>query len=56
MAYANIQKMASLAHQYQATGLLVTEWGDFGHLQDPESSMPGILYSAAMGWNRQVPS
>lgn len=56
MAYANIQKMASLAHQYQAAGLLVTEWGDFGHLQDPESSVPGILYSAAMGWNRQVPS
>ena len=54
IAYANIKNMATLAHTYQAAGLLVTEWGDFGHLQDPESSTPGILYSAAMGWNGQI--
>lgn len=55
-AYINIMKMATLAHKYNAEGLLVTEWGDFGHLQDPESSMPGIIYAAAMSWNRAIPS
>lgn len=55
-AYANIRKMAELAHKYHGQGLLVTEWGDYGHLQDPESSMPGIIYSAAMGWNADIPT
>lgn len=54
-AYKNIWKMATLAHKYNGEGLLVTEWGDYGHLQDPESSMPGIIYAAAMGWNRNIP-
>ncbi len=55
-AYLNIRKMAELAHKHHAEGLLVTEWGDYGHVQDPESSLPGIIYAAAMGWNREIPS
>ena len=55
-AYKNIHKMAALAHKHNAQGLLVTEWGDYGHIQDPESSMPGVIYAAAMGWNRELPS
>ncbi len=55
-AYRNVRKMAVLAHKYNGEGLLVTEWGDFGHLQDPESSMPGIIYAAAMSWNQNIPS
>ena len=54
-AYINIRKMADLAHKHSAEGLLVTEWGDYGHIQDPESSIPGIIYSAAMGWNKNIP-
>ena len=54
-AYINIRKMAQLAHEHHAEGLLVTEWGDYGHIQDPESSIPGILYAAAMGWNKEIP-
>lgn len=55
VAYANIRKMAELAHRYHAQGLLVTEWGDYGHLQDPESTVPGLIYAAAMGWNSEIP-
>ncbi len=55
-AYLNIRKMAELAHNHHAEGLLVTEWGDYGHVQDPESSLPGILYAAAMGWNNAIPA
>ncbi len=54
-AYLNIRKMAELAHKHHGQGLLVTEWGDYGHVQDPESSLPGILYAAAMGWNKEIP-
>lgn len=55
-AYLNIKKMADLAHKHHAEGLLVTEWGDYGHIQDPESSIPGIIYAAAMGWNKAIPA
>ena len=37
LAYANVKKMASLAHKYRAAGLLVTEWGFW------PSAGPGIL-------------
>ncbi len=56
LAYGNIRKMAQLTHRYGGEGLLVTEWGDFGHLQDPESAVPGILYAAQMAWNPEIPS
>ena len=52
VAYANIRKMAGFAHQFEAEGLLVTDWGDFGHFQYPETALVGILYAAAMGWNK----
>lgn len=56
VAYRNIRKMAELAHKYHGEGLLLTEWGDFGHLQDPECTVPCIAYGAAMGWNDVYPS
>lgn len=54
-AYANIRKMAVFAHQFEGAGLLVTDWGDYGHLHYPEFSMVGVAYAAAMGWNSRVP-
>lgn len=55
-AYRNLHKMATLAHKFGGEGLLVTEWGDYGHIQDPESSLSLIPYAGAMGWNREIPS
>lgn len=54
VAYRNLHKMATLAHKYGGEGLLVTEWGDYGHLQDPEFARPGIAWAGAMGWNREI--
>lgn len=54
-AYRNLHKMATLAHKYGGEGLLVTEWGDYGHMQDPESTIGLIPYAGAMGWNRDIP-
>lgn len=55
ISYRNLRKMAVLAHKYSGEGLLVTQWGDYGHIQDPESSAPGIAYAGAMAWNREIP-
>lgn len=54
-AYENLKKMATLAHKYHGEGFLVTEWGDYGHMADPESTASLIPYAGAMGWNRDIP-
>lgn len=33
-----------------ATGFLVTDWGDNGHLQPPVVSVPPIVYGGAVSW------
>lgn len=55
IAYENIKKMASFAHQFDGEGLLTTDWGDYGHLQHPELALVGIIYGAAFGWNSKIP-
>lgn len=50
-SYKNIRLMGQYAHQYGCIGLLNTDWGDFGHICNPDFSVPGILYGAAFGWN-----
>lgn len=55
-AYTNCRNMAELAYEKEGIGLLMTEWGDYGHFQDPEGATMGILYGGAMGWNRNIPS
>lgn len=53
-AYANIRKMANLAHKFEGEGLLVTDWGDYGHIQHPDFAVIGLIYAAAMGWNSDI--
>lgn len=55
IAYENLRKMALLAHKYHGEGLLVTQWGDYGHIADPEFTMPGIAAAGIMGWSRDIP-
>ena len=50
-SYNNIRLMCQYAHQYGGIGLLNTDWGDFGHICNPDFSVPSILYGAAFGWN-----
>lgn len=52
-AYSNIRAMCHHAHKYGAIGLLNTDWGDYGHINDPRLTIPGILYGAAFGWNAE---
>lgn len=50
-SYKNITRMCSLGQKYNAVGVLNTDWGDFGHINEPLYSIPGIIYGAAFSWN-----
>lgn len=53
-AYSNIKIMSEYSKKYKAVGLLNTEWGDFGHVNDPYFSTPGIIYGGIFTWNTEA--
>lgn len=52
-SYLNITRMCNYARKYGAIGILNTDWGDFGNVNHPENSIPGIIYGAAFSWSRE---
>lgn len=50
-AMANLRNAAIHGARFGARGLLVTDWGDRGHLQPLPVSYPGWLAGAAFSWN-----
>ena len=50
-AYKNNRVMGRHARKYHAVGILNTDWGDYGHINDPRLTVPGLLYGAAFAWN-----
>lgn len=54
-SYENVRKMCSYARQYKAVGVLNTDWGDFGHINHPLFSIPGLIYGAVFSWGEKVP-
>jgi hypothetical protein len=50
-AIENIAKAAREGQAAGATGLLVTDWGDHGHLQPLSVSHLGFILGAAYAWN-----
>lgn len=55
VSYENISRMCQYASNYHAEGLLNTDWGDCGHINHPDSSLPGMIYGAAFSWNLEIP-
>lgn len=51
-ARANALDAVACAADFGASGMLVTEWGDNGHLQPPTVMLPALAYSAAVAWCR----
>ncbi|MEN8183782.1 MAG: family 20 glycosylhydrolase [Myxococcota bacterium] len=49
-ARANLADAASVAAGSGAGGMLVTDWGDNGHLQPPSQSLLPLAYGAAVAW------
>lgn len=52
-AYSNIWRMCRYGEKYHAVGVLNTDWGDFGHVNHPSLSIPGMIYGAAFSWNKE---
>lgn len=49
-----IKNTAEAAYRYEALGMIVTDWGDMGHLQYLPVSWAGILTAAACAWNAKA--
>lgn len=47
----NVARAAAAARRHGALGLLVTDWGDQGHLQPLPASFPGWAAAAARAWS-----
>lgn len=55
-SYENIRRMCTYAVENHCQGVLNTDWGDFGHINQPEFSRPGMIYGASFAWNSRIPS
>ena len=51
-ARGNALDAVTAAADFGATGMLVTEWGDNGHLQPPTVMLPALTYAASVAWCR----
>ena len=54
-SYRNIERMCRFGRECGAVGVLNTDWGDFGHINQPVFSIPGLIYGAAFSWTQDVP-
>ena len=50
-AWNNIARIARYGLDCGAEGMLVTDWGDFGHVNDPRMAVPGMIFGAQYAWN-----
>ena len=50
-AWSNIARIARYGIDCGAEGMLVTDWGDFGHVNDPRKAVPGMIFGAQYAWN-----
>lgn len=55
-SYKNVRTMTGYAVKHGAVGMLNTDWGDFGHVNHPVFSVPGLIYGAAFAWSGDAPA
>ena len=49
-SFQNIHQFASVAKESGAQGVLITDWGDWGHRNTLTVSLPAMAYGAACAW------
>ncbi|MEX2208914.1 MAG: glycoside hydrolase family 20 zincin-like fold domain-containing protein [Myxococcota bacterium] len=49
-ALGNLRDAATMGLASGAEGVLITDWGDMGHLQPPVVSLPALAFGAAASW------
>ncbi len=50
-AITNVRAATEQAIRFGAQGILLTNWGDFGHHHFPPISYPAIIWAATLSWN-----
>ncbi len=50
-ALRNLASAARAGAEAGALGMLITDWGDHGHLQPPPIAWPALFFGAACAWN-----
>ncbi|MBT6768181.1 MAG: family 20 glycosylhydrolase [Opitutales bacterium] len=50
-AVANIKAATRQAIEHGAKGMLLTDWGDFGHHHFPPISYPALVWASTLSWN-----
>lgn len=50
-AFINLKNAAVEGQKYGAKGYLITDWGDYGHLQPKSVSYPSLLLGSSYAWN-----
>ena len=50
-ALTNLAEAARAGAAHGASGYLITDWGDHGHLQPPSVSWPALVAGASFAWN-----
>jgi hexosaminidase len=50
----NLAQAAAAGVKHGAAGYVITDWGDYGHWQPPEVSLPGLLLGAGHGWRADL--
>jgi hypothetical protein len=53
-AIANLSEATRAGIEHGASGLLITDWGDFGHLQPAPVSWPAMVAGAMLAWNPEA--
>ncbi|MEM8929692.1 MAG: glycoside hydrolase family 20 zincin-like fold domain-containing protein [Acidobacteriota bacterium] len=53
-AVINLASAAMSGRRHRADGLLITDWGDHGHLQPPPIAWPGLVAGACFAWNAEA--
>lgn len=51
-SHENIRRMAEYGRKYGAAGFLNTDWGDYGNVNDPRFSLPGMAAGACAAWGK----
>lgn len=50
-SWNNISRLVRYGVKYGAVGYLVTDWGDYGHVNDPRMAVSGMIFGAQCAWN-----
>ncbi len=49
-SHENIRRMAEYGRKHSAVGFLNTDWGDYGNVNDPRFSLPGMAAGGCASW------